>query len=212
MAVVRSVNVGSVVPAPWISHGRTAIDKRPVAGSVRAGELGLAGDAQANRRWHGGVDQAVYAYAREDLDFFAADLGRELRDGIFGENLTTSGLDLSGVVIGERWRVGTVGFEVSVPRIPCLTFERFLDEPGWIKRFTAAVRPGLYLRVREDGEVTAGDEILRLGAPAHGITVAEVFLAMTTERKRLPRMLDAPELPAEVHERAHAYLASRKGG
>lgn len=211
MARVLSICVGAVVRAPWIAHGRTAIDKRPVAGPVRASELGLEGDDQANKKFHGGIDQAVYAYDRADLDWWAAELGRELADGIFGENLTTTDVDLTAVVIGERWRIGSATFEVSVPRIPCLTFQRHLGEDDWIKRFTAAVRPGLYLRVTAGGTLSAGDPIVRLDTPTHGITVGETFRAMSTERELLPRMLSAPQLPAEVHDRARAYLRRGAG-
>lgn len=212
MAVVLSVSVGTVADAPWIRYGRTAIDKRPVAGPVRATALGLDGDQQANRKYHGGVDQAVYVYDRADLDWWAAELGRELRDGLFGENLTSAGVDLTAAVIGERWRIGTGVFEVSVPRIPCLTFQHHLRERAWLKRFTAAVRPGLYLRVLEDGVLEAGDGIVLLERPGHGITIGETFRAMSTERDLLPRMLDAPQLPAEVHDRARAYLRRGAGG
>lgn len=212
MAVVRAVCVGSVRPEPAIRLGRTAIDKRPVEGLVRAGPLGLEGDEQANRKYHGGIDQAVYAYARADLDWWEGELGRQLRDGMFGENLTTAGVDLTAAVVGERWRIGTGEFEVCVPRIPCRTFEHHMGGlKGWAKRFTAAGRPGLYLRVVGDGVVAAGDEIVLLERPDHGITIGETFRAMSSEPQLLPRMLDVPQMAAEVHDRARAWLR-RVGG
>ena len=88
---------------------------------------------------HGGADQAVYAYAREDLDVWAAKLRRPLPNGIFGENLTTIGIDVNGALIGERWLIGrSLLLEVSCPRIPCTTFQGWLGEPGWLKRFMRA--------------------------------------------------------------------------
>jgi MOSC domain-containing protein YiiM len=209
MPAIVSVNVGRAVPASWAAFGSTAIDKRPAAGRVPARALGLEGDEQANRAVHGGVDQAVYAYAREDLDWWEGLLGRELPAGRFAENLTTRGVELNDAVIGERWRVGTVEFEVSVPRIPCSVFQAFLAEKSWVKRFTQAGRAGTYLRVVGEGAVGAGDEIVLLSRPDHGITVGETFRALTTERDRLPRLLDAPQLPAEAHDKARQYLASR---
>ena len=120
--------------------------------------VGLAGDRVYDVWNHGGPDQAVYAYAREDLDFWEAELGRPLGNGVFGENLTTEGIDVNGALIGERWRVGPdVILEASCPRIPCGTFQGWLAQAGWIKRFTQAARPGSYLRVIEPGEIRAGD-------------------------------------------------------
>lgn len=134
----------------------TGIDKRPVDGPVRVsapgpkgiGGSGLAGDAVCKLEHHGGDDQAVYAMAREDMDEWERELGRTLADGAFGENLTTHGLDVSGALIGERWRVGPeVVLEITSGRIPCRTFQGHMDEKGWVKRFTQRGAPGAYLRV-----------------------------------------------------------------
>jgi MOSC domain-containing protein YiiM len=206
MATVESVNVGAARPTIHSAVHATGIDKRPVTGSVEItvpgyAASGLVGDVICDVLHHGGPDQAIYAYAREDLDTWAAELGRELRSGTFGENLTTIGLDVNGAVIGERWRIGDdVVLEVSVPRIPCRTFAGWLAEQGWIKRFTARARPGAYLRVISTGRVEAGAPIMVIHRPDHGVTVATTFRALTTAPELLPRLLDAPELPAEVHE------------
>ncbi|MDX3107883.1 MOSC domain-containing protein, partial [Nonomuraea angiospora] len=150
---VISVNLGKSVEAEWAGKlGRTAIDKRAVTHRVAVLANGLAGDERADQKHHGSPDQAVYSYARADYDWWEGELGRELRNGQFGENLTTSGLDVTGAVIGERWRVGSALLEVSGPRIPCVVFRNWMDEPGWLKRFTAAGRPGAYLRVVSLGE------------------------------------------------------------
>ncbi|GAA0625088.1 MOSC domain-containing protein [Sporichthya brevicatena] len=208
-ASVVSVNVGRVVDTPGSLLGRTSIDRRPVTGRIRATELGLIGDEVADTKHHGGRDQAVYAYEREDLDRWAAELGRELHDGNFGENLTTGGIDLAAAVIGERWRIGDAEFEVSSPRTPCGTFRNHLGNlRGWVKRFTADGRPGAYLRVLVEGEIGAGDEITVLHRPEHGVTIAEVFRAITTEKQHLPGLLEVPELPAKVHRWAREARAS----
>ena len=123
------------------SVGVTAIDKRPVEGPVKVHKLGVRGDVQASRLDHGGEDQAVYAYSQADADFWAGALGRELPPGIFGENLRVSGIDATGAVIGERWKIGLdVELEVTSPRVPCAAFQRRMGEPQWVKRFTAEGR------------------------------------------------------------------------
>ncbi|MFF0742868.1 MOSC domain-containing protein [Streptomyces sp. NPDC004111] len=213
-----SVNVGRPRPNPWKKGpGATGIDKRPVDGPVAvhapgpkgSGEVGLAGDRAHDVRHHGGTDQAVYAYAREDLDVWQAELGRPLADGVFGENLTTLGLDVNGALIGERWRIGRdVVLEVSGPRIPCSTFQGWLGVDGWLKRFTGAAVPGAYLRVVEPGEIRAADPVEVVHRPDHEVTVALVFRALTLEPGLLPRLLPAEALEEEVRELALRRSAS----
>ncbi|MCF0089316.1 MOSC domain-containing protein [Streptomyces griseoaurantiacus] len=212
---VLSVNVGRPLAVPYTtqSEGLTGIDKRPAEGPVRVtapgpkgvGGSGLTGDAVCDRRHHGGNDQAVYAYAREDLDEWERVLGRPLRDGEFGENLTTEGLDLSHAEIGERWRVGGEGgplLEVTSGRIPCRTFQGHLGERGWVKRFSEAGLTGAYLRVLEEGTVRAGDAVEIVRRPGHGVTTTMEFRATTTQRELLPRLAPAGEaLHTEVREK-----------
>jgi MOSC domain-containing protein YiiM len=211
-----SVNVGQPRPNPWKTVKLTGIDKRPVEGPVMVtpprakgtGMVGLSGDRVYDVRNHGGPDQAVYAYAREDLDFWAAEIGRTLANGVFGENLTTSGIDVNGALIGERWRIGPdVILEASAPRIPCGTFQGWLAQAGWIKRFTLAARPGAYFRVVEPGEIQAGDPIEIVRRPEHDVTVAVVFRALTIEPELLPRLLAAEALPAELRDLAWRRIA-----
>ncbi|GAA2414645.1 MOSC domain-containing protein [Streptomyces viridochromogenes] len=213
------MNLGRSEAVPYTDHpeGVTGIDKRPVEGPVRVtapgpkgvGGSGLAGDAVCSRQHHGGDDQAVYAVAREDLDAWERELGRPLRNGVFGENLTTSGLDVSGALIGERWRVGPgLLLEVTSGRIPCRTFQGHLGERQWVRRFTAQAAPGAYLRVIEPGEIRAGDAIEVVRRPDHEVTVAFQFRAVTTERSLLPRVLAAAEwLHPEAVETAEKYVA-----
>jgi MOSC domain-containing protein YiiM len=169
--------------------GRTAIDKRPITGPVAVGPLGLEGDEYADKQHHGGVEQAVYAYAREDLDWWTEQLGRELSNGLFGENVTTAGIDISAALIGETWRIGTAVVQVTAPRIPCVTFKSWLDEPHWVKRFAAAGRPGAYLRVLTAGVVEAGDDLAVVGAPSEAVTVAESMRAFYGDRDIMARLL-----------------------
>ena len=141
-AQVISVNTGSGQPASWAGRiGRTAIDKRPCRGPVTIGRLGAGDDVQMDKDHHGGLYQAVYAYAREDLDWWTEQLGRELAHGVFGENITTAGLDVSGALMGETWRLGTAVVQIASVRIPCGTFAGWMGEPHWVKRFAAAGRP-----------------------------------------------------------------------
>ena len=214
--VLRSVNVGVPQPRDWADIGRTAIDKRPVAGPVRASRLGLAGDQVADVKHHGGVDQAVYAFAREDLDRWTELLGEPIRDGGFGENLATSGYDVNAAVVGERWRVGSVLLEVASIRTPCQDFKGWLgvggyDTTGWVKRFTAEGRPGPYLRVVEEGELQAGDEVEVVDRPGHGVTVSHMFRALMTDRSLLPDLLVVDDLVDEAREAAEKYLRQDAG-
>ncbi|MFF7988669.1 MOSC domain-containing protein [Kitasatospora xanthocidica] len=209
-ARLLSVNVGRPRPNPWkTGGGLTGIDKRPVDGPVAVaapgprgtGAVGLAGDRVYDVQHHGGDHQAVYAYAREDLDGWQTELGRELGNGSFGENLTTVDLDVNGALIGERWRIGPdVVLEVSCARIPCGTFQGWLDRGGWIRRFTEAALPGAYLRVVAPGELRAGDAVEVVHRPDHDVTVARSFRAVTTEPRLLPGLLAAEALPEEIKE------------
>ncbi|MDP9093547.1 MAG: MOSC domain-containing protein [Actinomycetota bacterium] len=207
-AVLESVNLAVVLEADWKPDvGRTGIDKRPAAGAVQTGDNVLVGDTIADERSHGGPDQAVYAYAGEDAQWWSERLRRPVRPGAFGENLTTRGLDVTGAVIGERWSIGTAVFEVSRPRIPCTTFASFWDVADLIKQFTAAGRPGAYLRIASPGEIRAGDRITVEHRPAHGVTIGETFRAMTGDHSLAGRLLSAPELPDAVLDRARKWLA-----
>lgn len=215
MAHVRSVNLGIAGPNPAGGKRPSGMLKTPTAGPVllrdpgdkrRGDGSGVVGDFVGDRRHHGGTYQAVYAVAREELDHWAAEIGRELADGAFGENLTTLGLDVDDARLGEIWRIGaTVRLQVTGPRIPCSTFATAMGERRWVKRFTARGRTGVYLSVLTPGEVRAGDEIVVEHRPTHGVTVPMSFRAWTTERHTLPDLLAAgadlsPELVAKVQE------------
>ncbi|WNG87451.1 MOSC domain-containing protein [Mycobacterium sp. ITM-2016-00317] len=207
MASVLTVNTAT---SPIdLGSRRSGIDKRPSseplavrAPGPRKGGLGsgVVGDSVCDSKYHGGDDQAVYAYAREDLDHWADQLGRELTNGMFGENITTSGVDLSACLIGERWAVGDDGLllEVTSPRTPCRTFATWLGIRGWMKTFTAAGLPGAYFRVIEPGTVRAGDRVEVVDRPDHTVTIGTVFRAMMGERALLPALAVADALPDKI--------------
>ncbi|MFF0744420.1 MOSC domain-containing protein [Streptomyces sp. NPDC004111] len=218
-----SVNLGRATASEHTDNpsGMTGIGKIPAQGPVEVrepgpsgtGGSGLVGDDVCDLRHHGGTRQAVYAYAREDLDRWEEELGRPLRSGEFGENFTTAGLDVNEARLGERWRVGAdLVLEVTASRIPCRTFAGALDEKQWVKRFTQAVVPGAYLRVVEPGAVRAGDPIEVVHRPSHEVTVAMHFQAYTLRRELLPRLLEAGDvLSPYTREKALAYLEQQGG-
>jgi MOSC domain-containing protein YiiM len=201
VARLDSVNIGRPKPNPHKEIGWTGIGKQPTDEPVQVRApgpkttglgSGLVGDFIGDGKHHGGNDQAVYAFQREDLDEWQRRLGRELPNGFFGENLTTFGLDVNDARIGERWRIGEeVVLQVTAPRIPCSTFRGWMGEKGWAKTFTAAGRPGAYLRVTAPGMIKAGDPIEIIDRPDHRVSISMMFKATTTERELLPRLLAA---------------------
>lgn len=214
MAHLLSVNVGTPREATWAGIGRTSIDKVALPGRVEVRRLGLAGDQVSDTVHHGGPDQAIYAFAREDLDAWAEELGQEIRDGQFGENLTTAGIDVNASEIGERWRLGDVLLEVASVRTPCNDFKNWMgrsgyDNTAWVKRFAQAARPGPYLRVLAEGTIGAGDPLEVVHQPGHGVTVSLLFRALNLDHRLLPRLLEVDGLSAKARAKAEQYVAAR---
>lgn len=202
-AHVLSVNVGR--PRP-VNTGRrtilTAIWKAPVEGRVRVRGVNLDGDGQADRSLHGGSDKAVYTYAIEDTRAWEMEVGREFGPGVFGENLTTEGIDVSGALLGERWRIGTTVLEVVQPRLPCFKLGVRMNDPSFVKRFAQVSRPGAYLRIVEEGDLGAGDAIVVDDGtlPDHGVTLRLVFDAILIDHDLIPQALEAPHLIPSLRE------------
>ena len=213
---VRAVCVGAAASLRFADgrEERKAIDKRAVEGTLAVAAEGLAGDTQVDRRFHGGVDRAVYAYAQEDADHWVGALRRDVPPGLLGENLRTAGLDVSGARIGERWRTSRgVVLEVTAPRMPCRTLQGFLDVPDMIARFNSAGRPGAYLRVIVDGIIAAGDRI-EVERDEHADTAPSVADVMSWLRGSIgtadaARLAALGPLAADLRAWARAVLAER---
>lgn len=207
-AKVLSLNVvHAVIPDVGGEVGVTSIDKRSVSDSREVTTAGVAGDQRSDIPAHGMPDHAVYAYAREDYEWWEAELEKDIPAGKFGENLTTVGIDVTNAVIGQTWRIGTTLLQVTGPRIPCGTFARFMEEDKWVKRFMAEGMPGAYFQILEAGEITAGDEIKIVSTPEHGVTVSDVFQLVSGDRDadRIARVLNCPELPEEMRTQVSGY-------
>lgn len=189
---------------------RTSIWKSPVEGRVAVRGVNIDGDEQSDLRVHGGPDKAIYAYASEDTAWWEAQLGRELGPGAFGENLTTSGIDVTGALVGERWAIGTTLLEVSQPRLPCFKLGLRMEDPLFPKRFTGAGRPGAYLRILLEGELGAGDAVDIVARPEHDITMAFAAHAYVSDHAALPRLLEAGPALAESWRADAEYVAANR--
>ncbi|HEV2738855.1 MAG TPA: MOSC domain-containing protein [Candidatus Elarobacter sp.] len=205
---IVSVNTGAV---RTVKRGdeliTTGIFKEPVAGRVRLRGVNLDGDDQADREVHGGPDRAVYAYAAEDYDWWTSELGRACAPGAFGDNLTTLGIDVSGAVIGERWRVGSAVVRVTSPRVPCYKLAMKMDDPKFVRRFAEALRPGAYLAIVEEGDVAASDGVEIVHRPAHTLTLAEMARIYFFERHRIGELVDVEDLPLSWRDWAREHAA-----
>lgn len=199
---VISTNVAVRRPDPSGRHEFSGIDKQPrdfidlaAPGPHYGDGSGVRGDIIGDTQHHGGNDKAVYAYSREELDYWQSKLSRPLASGGFGENLTTQGIDLSALLINQRVCIGTAVLEVSVPRQPCATFAGWLGERGWLKRWTARGDCGTYLRIMSPGRIRPGDAIELDNPPSHGITMRMAFAAKMGDRALARRVVDACCLP-----------------
>ena len=203
---ILSVNITAVVhEGDWTgSEGKTGIDKRLAVGPVRFSNDEVFGDVVVDRNHHGGYHQAAYAYAREDADWWEKEIGQTIANGRFGENLTTTGIDVNQSLIGERWKIGTTILEVSQPRIPCRVFAGFWQRPTLIKDFMSAGKPGTYLRIIQEGEISAGDSIEIISKPDHAITIADLYAAKNGERSKVEEIAAVKELSSAYQEWAQS--------
>jgi len=207
VATVLSVNVGRAREFDYNGRpAKSAIWKSPVAGRIAARGVNLEGDDQADRKAHGGPDKSVYAYAIEDVRWWEEKLGQSLQHGEFGENLTTEGVAVNDALVGERWEIGTAVFEVSEPRIPCWRLGVRMNDQGFVRRFTEALRPGTYLRIIVEGAVGAGDEIRIIERPDHELTIRDIFRIYTRDREEVGRLLAVPRISESWRKWAENFL------
>jgi MOSC domain-containing protein YiiM len=209
MSRILSVNVGEQQAVEFRGHTvMTGIHKSSVEGAVRAEGVNLAGDDQADRRVHGGVHKAVYAYSSEDYEWWSKQLDRPLTPGTFGENLTTEGVDVGAAVVGQRWRAGGVVLEVSEPRMPCYKLGIRMNDPDFPELFSAADRPGTYLRIVEEGSLSSGDPIEIGPPPGHGLTVANIARIYDRDHQETERLLEVPDLSDPWKRWARRFTAT----
>ena len=172
-----SVQVG--VPRMVLRDGEevsTGIFKAPVQGRVRMNQFNLEGDRQADLSVHGGRDKAVYAYPSEHYAYWKKELATDaLPWGSFGENLTIAGLLEGEACLGDRFQIGAAEVVVTQPRIPCFKLNLRFQRHDMAKRFLASHRTGFYLRVLREGEVGAGDEIVRVHSDENRVSIADAL-------------------------------------
>lgn len=208
MGSVLSVNTGRIAPFETPKKKtRSAIVKTPVAGVVAVRNNLVGDDDQADKKYHGGPDQAVYAYARESYEWWEGELGKPLTNGTFGENLTTEGIDVDEALIGERWRIGSTLLEITAPRIPCSTLASRMGDTKFVKTFANGRRPGAYFRIIEPGELSAGDDVLIVSRPDHEVTVKLVSEARLHDKSLMKTLAPAAgELSKDFRERVLAAV------
>jgi len=210
MARVLAVSVGQ--PREFDYHGKrakSAIWKTPVEGRVAVRGVNLEGDDQADRQAHGGPDKAVYAYAVEDARWWETREGRPFASAAFGENLTTEGIEVNDALVGERWAIGSAVLELAEPRVPCWRLGVRMNDPGFVRRFTEALRPGAYMRIVTEGDVGAGDAIAVVSKPDHDLSIRDVFRIYTRDRDECGRLIEVPQMSEAWKRWARDMLAHR---
>lgn len=193
---VISVNVGQATAVQVGNKSKvTGIRKHPIPGHVKVTQQGLEGDRILDKKHHGGPDQAVYVYTREDYDAWAELLGHELEPGTFGENLLISGLESDDVRVGDRLKAGDVLLEVSGVRIPCGTLGARMGDAGFVKRFVKMRRPGFYARVIKSGDVERGDSVSYTSATADAPQITEIFDLVYAKNRDKARLKELQKYP-----------------
>jgi len=215
MARLLSVNVGLPRDIAW--KGRTVhtgVWKNPVTGRCRVGRLNLVGDGQGDLAGHGGEHRAVFVYQIESYRYWQEQLKRnDFVYGQFGENFTIEGLADDVACIGDRFQIGTALFEVTQPRVTCFRVGIRMNEPRMAALLTSSGRPGFYFRVLREGEVGAGDEIVKVGEARERMTVAEINALLylpNHARDRLERALRIEALSPGWRGSFEALLQSQK--
>lgn len=212
-----SINVG--LPRDFTWRGKTVhtgIWKSPISGRVMARRLNIDGDGQGDLAGHGGLNRPVMVYQLDSYRYWERELGRNnLSYGQFGENFTVDGLPDSEVCVGDRYRIGSALFEISQPRVTCYRVGIRMDEPQMAAKLVARHRPGFYLRVLEEGEVVAGDEILKVADGPEHMSIAEIDAALYLPghtRDQLERALRIPALSEGWKDSFQALLREQTEG
>ena len=216
-ARLLSVNVGMPRDIAWQGKTvRTAVWKEAVRGPRLVRRLNVDGDGQGDLAGHGGEHRAVFVYQMDSYRFWQSELGRnDFTYGQFGENFTVEGLPDREVCIGDHYRIGRALFEVTQPRVTCYRVGIRMNEPQMAALLVAHHRPGFYLRVLEEGQVEAGDEIVQVDAGPECMTVAEIDALLYLpgrSRSQLERALRIPALSAGWRGSFQALLAQEAGG
>jgi ferredoxin-NADP reductase/MOSC domain-containing protein YiiM/ferredoxin len=196
--VLVSVNVGLPANIEWQGKVvRTAIWKRPVAGRVMARRLNLDGDGQGDLAGHGGEHRAVMVYQLDSYHYWETHLQRhDFEYGQFGENLTVDGLADDEVCIGDRYRIGGALFEVTQPRVTCYRVGIRMNNPQMAALLVSHKRPGFYCRVIEEGEIGAGDEIVKVADGPEHVTVQEIDGLLYLPDHSLDKLQSALRIPS----------------
>ena len=218
VARLVSVNVGLPREITW--RGQTVVTgiwKEPVEGPRTVRRLNVDGDGQGDLKGHGGEQRAVYVYQLDSYRYWQAQMRRDdFTYGQFGENFTVEGLGDDEVCIGDRYRVGSALFEVTQPRVTCYRVGIRMDEPRMAALLVAHGRPGFYFRVLEEGDVRAGDDVMRIATGREAMTVADVnallYLAGRHDVEQLRRALRIPALSPGWQESLRALLDEELGG
>ncbi len=217
MPKLLSVNMGLPRHVVWKERTvHTGVWKNPVTGRCRVGRLNLEGDGQGDLAGHGGEHRAVFVYQMESYRYWREQLKRnDFMYGQFGENFTIEGLADDAVCIGDRFQIGSALFEVTQPRVTCYRVGIRMNEPRMAALLTGSGRPGFYFRVLREGEVGAGDEIVKVGEAAERMTVAEINALLyfpNHPRDRLERALRIDALAAGWRGSFKALLQSEQHG
>jgi MOSC domain-containing protein YiiM len=195
-ARIVSVNIGKPKVVTW--RGRTfstAIEKTPASLPLPVRGVNIGDDDQADRTVHGGRSKAIYAYALGDYAWWKNREAIEPEPGLFGENLTTEGIDLGSCLIGERWKAGSAVLEVSEPRLPCYKLGFRLRDVAFPSRFAKALRPGAYFRIVEEGQIGPGDTLTLLYRPEdHEVSIREVMRIRLFAHEERAKLATVPAL------------------
>ncbi|MCH9814887.1 MAG: MOSC domain-containing protein [Actinomycetia bacterium] len=203
-----SVNIGTIQELPRRGEPvATGIIKTPTDQVQQVRGVNIGDDRQADLAAHGGVDKAIYAYAIEDYRWWAETLGRETHPGLFGENLTTEGIDVSEARVGDRWSIGSTLLEVSEPRLPCFKLSLRTQIPRIVKRFAEAARPGCYLRIIDEGELVVGDAVRVRPTAGVAVSMRDISRTYFGDKSRAAQMVALPALSEAWREWARAALA-----